>query len=187
MQIGLILIALAFPLLELAVLIKTGQIIGFWRTLLVLVVAAVVGGLIIRRQGLAAAQRAMLAMREGRPPIEPVADSMLLMLAGTLLLIPGLITDAVGLLLLVPPLRRAFARKTLSKLFAGVDIRTQSRTWDNDQPRQGTRPGGPRQAPDGGVVIDGEWERVDEPKPSAPKSTSPETGPAKTGGDPIKP
>ena len=179
MQIGLILIALAFPLLELAVLIKTGQLIGFWRTLLVLVVAAVVGGLIIRRQGLAAAQRAMVAMREGRPPIEPVADSMLLMLAGTLLLIPGLITDAVGLLLLVPPLRRAFARWTLSKLFAGIDIRTQTRTWDNDQPRPGTRPGGPRQAPDGGVVIDGEWERIEDPKTVPPK-----TGSAKPDGEP---
>ena len=57
MHIGLILIALAFPLLELAVLIKTGQIIGFWRTLLVLALAAVAGGLVIRAQGLAAAQR----------------------------------------------------------------------------------------------------------------------------------
>lgn len=159
MQIGLILIALAFPLLELAVLIKLGQTIGFWWTVLLLLAIALTGAAIVQRQGLSAARRAMEASRDGRPPIEPVVDSVLLVLAGILLLIPGLITDIAGLLLLVPPLRRAFARWGLSRLFAVADVHVETRDPRNGRPRP------PQRAPDGGIVIDGEWQRVDEPKP----------------------
>ena len=106
MQIGIILICLAFPLLELAVLIKVGQSIGFWWTVLLLAGSAVAGGLIIQQQGVTALQRSIESARAGRPPLEPAVDSAFLMLAGMLFLIPGLLTDAAGFLLLIPPLRR---------------------------------------------------------------------------------
>lgn len=165
MQIGIILIALAFPLLELALLIKLGQSIGFWWTVLLLVAIAVAGGAIVRQQGLSAARRAMESARDGRPPIGPVVDSLLLMLAGVLLLMPGLITDVAGLLLLVPPLRRAFARWCRTRLFAAADVHVETRSGRSPGDRHQERPGDPRRAPDGGIVIDGEWERVEEPKP----------------------
>ena len=168
MQIGLILVALAFPLLEIAVLIKVGQSIGFWWTVLLLAGTGVAGGLIVHQQGLSAARRAVEAINEGRPPIEPVVDSLMLMVAGTLLLIPGLITDVAGLALLVPPLRRAIARSALRRMISGADIRVETREWRSPG-REEEREGGPaRQAPirpTSGNVIDGEWERVEEPKP----------------------
>lgn len=182
MQIGLILIVLAFPLLELAVLIKLGQSIGFWRTVLLLVATGVVGGFIVHRQGLAVARRAMDAARDGRPPLGPVVDGVLIMLAGTLLLIPGLLTDVVGLLLLIPPLRRAFARWGLKRMFAGAEVHVE---------RRDGRPGSDRRGAEGGVVIDGEWERVEEPNPATPKpgsakSGGPPTGPSKPGIEPPR-
>ncbi|CAN0432276.1 unnamed protein product, partial [Phaeothamnion confervicola] len=166
--IGLILVALAFPLLELAVLIKVGQSIGFWSTVLLLAAMGVFGGWLVQRQGLAAAQRAMETIGQGEAPIAPVIDSVLIMLAGVLLLLPGLITDVAGLLLLIPPVRRAFARWAVSRMLARGDIHVRRTEWRTDgQDRSSADPDlgrGPRRS-GSDVVIDGEWQRVDETDP----------------------
>lgn len=167
MHIGLVLIALAFPLLELAVLIKVGQTIGFWWTVLLLAAIAVVGGWIIHAQGLAAAHRWLEAAREGRAPVEPVADSVLLMASGILLAFPGLLTDVPALLLLVPPLRRAFARWLMSRMLSEGAGASPQPHWDDDERFRG-RPPRPRSHRGAdGVVIDGEWERVDDKQQDA--------------------
>ena len=163
MQIGLLLIGLAFPLLELAVLIKVGQWIGFWWTVLLLAGSAVAGGMIIQQQGFNALRRSLESAREGRPPLEPAIDSAFLMLAGILFLVPGLITDAAGFVLLVPPLRRLIARWLLARMLASASVhvrtsRYESGTYNDEAPR---RPGAKPQGE--GVVIEGEWERVDDP------------------------
>ena len=170
MQIGLILLVLAFPLLELAVLIKVGQAIGFWSTILLMIGTGVAGGWIVHRQGMSAARRAMQSMNEGRPPVEPVVDSFMLMLAGGLLLLPGLLTDIAALALLIPPVRRSLARWALARLFKVADVRGETNDWRSPgQGRDGhqteTGDGRPRRGSGGGSVIDGEWERVDDPKP----------------------
>ena len=181
MYIGLVLIALAFPLLELAVLIKVGQAIGFWSTVLLLALTSAVGGYIVYRQGLSAARRAMAAAAEGRPPVEPVVDSVLLTLAGMLLLLPGLISDVVALLLLVPPVRRALARWALSRLFVATDLNAASHSAGAAGEASARGPSGPRRAPGEGIVIEGEWERIDEPKagPSPGGDKRPGQGPAR--------
>ena len=92
--LGLTLIAL--PMLELALLIKTGQAIGFWATLALLVAAAVIGGAIMSRQGISVARRTQEAIAQGRPPVGPVLDGAFLFLAGALLISPGFITDVHG-------------------------------------------------------------------------------------------
>ena len=112
--LGLGLIAL--PFVELALLIKTGQTIGFWPTLGLLVGAAVVGGAIMSRQGLTVARRTQEAVALGRPPVGPVLDGALMLLAGALLITPGFVTDAMALALLVPPIRRRVARATVRRL-----------------------------------------------------------------------
>jgi UPF0716 protein FxsA len=166
MHIGLVLIALAFPLLELAVLIKVGQTIGFWWTVLLLAALAVAGGWIIHRQGLSAAQRWFDAAREGRAPIEPVAESMMLVAAGILLAFPGLLTDIAALALLVPPLRRALARRLLSSMHVEVRGGGPGGQAAHEDWRGAGEPGGRPRRPAEGVVIEGEWERVDEAKPA---------------------
>ncbi len=168
MHIALILLGLAFPLLELAVLIKVGQTLGVWLTILLVIATGVVGGLIVHSQGLQAARRAAQSMAEGRPPIEPVVDSFMLMLAGALLLIPGLLTDAIALPLLVPALRRWIARWALQALFRNAEVRVETHEWRSPGRDPGTagRQGPPPRG-SAGPVIDAEWERVDEPKPPA--------------------
>jgi UPF0716 protein FxsA len=172
MQIGLILLALAFPLLELAVMIKVGQWLGLWQTLLLLLAAGLGGGLIIQAQGMSAGQRAARSLQEGRAPLEPVVDSFMLMIAGFLLAVPGLISDAMAVPLLIPPLRKAIAGWGLRRLLAHAEVHVQTHVWQsqggtNGGGSAGANTGGNTGGSAGGPVIDGEWERVDDPKPAA--------------------
>ena len=182
MQLGLILLCLALPLLELAVLIKVGSWIGAFDTILLLIGIGIAGGLMLRAQGFAVLRRALEATRAGRPLIEPMVDSLFLMLAGVLFVIPGFITDAAGLLLLIPPLRHALARWLLARMLAGgtftastvhVETRGPSEAGNGRQRDAETQRPGPRPPGDHGVVIDGEWERVDDPAQKRPAGDPP--------------
>jgi len=150
MRLGLLLIFIAVPLLELVVLIKVGQLIGLWPTVLIVVVTAIAGTTILHRQGFLALNRAVEAVERGELPIEPVADGVLLLLAGALLLTPGLITDAAGLLLLVPPLRRRLARWAFKRLIERARRPRRQRGASGGRDREG-------------VIIEGEFERVEDP------------------------
>ena len=159
MWIALFLIFVAVPLLELALLIKLGQIIGFWSTIAIVIATAAFGTAILHHQGFAALRRAAESLNQGKPPVEPVLDGFMLMLAGILLVAPGLITDCAGLLLLIPPLRKAAAAWGLKRMLATGTIRTT--TWRTEQSRSPhDDPGRPGAA--AGPVIDGEFERLDE-------------------------
>jgi UPF0716 protein FxsA len=163
MWIGLFLIFVAVPLLELALLIKLGQWIGFWPTVAIVILTAGLGTAILHTQGFAALRRAAETINQGKPPVEPVFDGFMLMLAGMLLLAPGLITDAFGLLLLIPPVRKFVGRWGLRKAMAAGDVHVTTWTTGTNDGRSAHRettrnrgPGGP------GPVIDGEFERLDE-------------------------
>jgi UPF0716 protein FxsA len=153
--VGLSLIAL--PILELALLIKTGQAIGFWATLGLLLGAVVIGGAIMSRQGISVARRAQEAVATGRPPVGPVLDGAFLLLAGALLISPGFITDAMALALLVPPIRRKVARWCVRRLAERAHVRVktyEARSREQAGPAPAGRVDGP--------VIDGEFERLGE-------------------------
>lgn len=108
------------PVLELYVIIKVGSLIGVLPTLALLLADAVLGSLLLRHQGRGAWRRFNAALAEGRFPGKEVADGVLIVVGGTLLLTPGFLSDVVGLLFLIPPTRavaRALLRRfTLSRL-----------------------------------------------------------------------
>lgn len=151
-RLALPLIFIIFPILEIIVLIKAGEMIGFWPTVLILIGAAVLGFIVIRQQGLTMVGRMMGAMNQGRFPLEPMLDSYVLTTAGFLLIMPGLISDAIGLLLLVPPLRRLAIRSALG---IAPEPRSQPQNPQDEQ-RKGRR-GSARP-----VIIEGTYERVDD-------------------------
>lgn len=163
LAIGLFLILL--PFLELVVIIKTSNAIGFMYTLLLMLAAGVGGGLVISQQSSSAFRQALEASGRGEIPHGPVLDGLFLMFAGILLVFPGLITDAMGLLLLIPPVRRLVARKAFAGIICGSGPLDER--FDPDRQDQGRRaspfdrPAGP-QSPGSGPVIEGEFERLDE-------------------------
>jgi UPF0716 protein FxsA len=108
---------IAVPILELYVIIQVGGWIGIWPTLALLLADALLGSLLLRHQGRGAWQRFNAALAERRFPGREVADGVMIVIGGTLLLTPGFITDIVGLLLLIPP-TRAIARRLLRAFVA---------------------------------------------------------------------
>lgn len=103
---------IAVPILELYVIIKVGGLIGVLPTLVLLFGMSLLGATLLRHQGRGAWQRFNRALAERRFPGHEVADGLMITIGGALLLTPGFITDAVGLLLLIPP-TRAIARRLL--------------------------------------------------------------------------
>ena len=156
-----LLICLALPVLELVVLVKLGQAIGFWKTVLILLGMAVLGALLLYRQGWKALQQAQTAMMDGQPPVGPMIDGMLLATAGALLLAPGLITDVFAFMLLIPPLRRMVANRLLGRARGHGDRPDDIR----DRHDGAGRPAG---GPASGPVIEGEFERLEE-RPANPR------------------
>ncbi|AYC35134.1 membrane protein FxsA [Pseudomonas cavernae] len=102
---------LLFPLIELAVLIKVGSAIGVLPTLLLLIGTAVLGGVLLRVAGLATAWRARERLARGELPEEEMLEGLLIAVGGGLLLLPGFISDVVGLVCLLPPVRRLLVAK----------------------------------------------------------------------------
>jgi len=125
----LILVFLAVPLIEIALFIQLGGVIGLWPTLMAVVMTAVLGAWLVRTQGLQAIRRLRDSLDEMRNPAEPLIHGAMILFAGALLLTPGFFTDAVGFLLLVP----AFRAAVWHHLQARVRIRGHS-TGDQERP-----------------------------------------------------
>ncbi|SDY39427.1 UPF0716 protein FxsA [Jannaschia faecimaris] len=93
------------PLIEIALFIQVGGILGLWPTLAIVVVTAVIGTYLVRRQGLAELARIQNSLNTLDNPTRPLAHGAMILASGLLLLTPGFFTDAVGFLLLVPGVR----------------------------------------------------------------------------------
>ena len=94
------------PLVELYLLIEVGSQIGALPTIALSVFTAVLGGMLVRMQGFAVLFRAQSQMANKEIPALELMEGAMLLLVGLALLLPGFITDAIGFLLLIPPLRR---------------------------------------------------------------------------------
>ena len=93
------------PILEISVFISVGEEIGLNWTLVIVILTAVTGTWMIKRQGLKTLRRLQDQLNQGQLPLREVFDGFFLLLAGALLLTPGFVTDGVGFLLLMSPFR----------------------------------------------------------------------------------
>ncbi len=116
----LIVIFVVVPIVELAVIIQIGQLIGVLPTIALLLIDSIVGSMLLRAQGRATWERFNRALAERRPPAREVLDGVLVIFGGALLITPGFVTDVLGLLLLLPPtralLRGVVARRVLPRM-----------------------------------------------------------------------
>jgi len=105
---------LVVPFVELYVIIQVGHVLGVVPTLALLVAISMLGASLCKREGLAVIRRIQDQLAERRLPGVALLDGALVLLAGALLLTPGFVTDGIGLLLLLPPVR-AGARRILKR------------------------------------------------------------------------
>jgi len=153
----LLLIAfIAVPVIEIYVIIQIGQVIGAWWTILLLVADSIFGTWLVKREGSRAWSALTAALEERRMPARELADGVLILVGGTLMLTPGFVTDIFGILCILPmtrPLGRRALARVISRRLVGASFPTAPRS----------EPGGPGSAtrtqqrpgpayPDNGVV-----------------------------------
>ena len=98
----LFILFVVMPIAEIAVLINVGEIIGGWNTVLLVILSAMLGAILVKREGVATLAQAQLKMQKGELPAKELGSGLLLLVAGVLLVTPGFITDIFGLLLTLP-------------------------------------------------------------------------------------
>ncbi|MCZ8334165.1 MAG: FxsA family protein [Rhodobacteraceae bacterium] len=148
---------LLWPLVEIGLFVVVGGAIGLFWTIVVVIGSGIGGLALLRRLGLSTAERLRGEMGRMRDPIGAAGDGVLLALAALLLILPGFLTDALGLLLLLPPLRRA--------MVAAMARRVTVASMQSDEPARRSD----------GIVIDGEFVEVDhgDPRESVTRSGPP--------------
>ncbi len=119
---------LIVPLFELWLLIQVGGVIGVGWTIFLAVATAFVGILLVRSQGLAMLGRIQAKIARGHVPEADMFEGLMLLLAGAVLLTPGFITDALGLIFLVPMWRRAIVQLVLRYGFVHTTAQTADET-----------------------------------------------------------
>ncbi|MCU7919592.1 MAG: FxsA family protein [Candidatus Thiodiazotropha sp. (ex Epidulcina cf. delphinae)] len=142
-----LLLFVGVPLVELYFLIKVGAQIGAFPTIFLTIFTALLGGWMVRAQGFATLSRVREAMDRGEAPAFEMMEGAVLLICGLLLLLPGFVTDVVGFIFLVPPLRRWLL--TVGLQGGGVMGPTGS-NGERSPPQRETR------------VIEGEFRREDE-------------------------
>ncbi len=116
----LFLLFILLPIVEIAVLIQVGQVIGAWNTIALLILVGVAGAWLAKREGLAVYRRFRQQVESGVVPGREIADGFMILLAGALLLTPGFVTDVLALLLLLPPVRAVIRASVLHRVTRGV-------------------------------------------------------------------
>ncbi|WP_299441943.1 FxsA family protein [uncultured Rhodospira sp.] len=152
---------IGIPLLEIAVFIQVGGLIGLGATLVLVVLTAIAGTLLLRAQGLSTLGRARASLDRGEVPVREVFDGACLLVGGALLLTPGFVTDTLGFLLLLPPFRGF----VLERLKRSGHLHVQTMGGFGTAPGGGPGPGRPPQGGPG-PVIEGEYEDVGPPRPT---------------------
>lgn len=138
------------PLIEIALFIQVGGLIGLWPTLGIVVLTAVLGSMLVRSQGAQAMANLRSSFNDLNDPTEPLAHGAMILFSGALLLTPGFFTDALGFALLVPGFRNLILRE-LRKRIKVESVVAGQQQWTQT-----------RQSPD--VIIEGDYE-VDENPP----------------------
>jgi UPF0716 protein FxsA len=131
----LLLLFTLVPIIELALLIQVGQWIGMWPTLAIILITALIGAWLARREGTRAWSNVRRALAAGQLPGEALLHGLLVFTGGALLLTPGVLTDVLGLSLLAPPTRTlivARLRHRLERHVAQSTGQIQARFWTKE-------------------------------------------------------
>lgn len=126
---------LAWPLLEIAGFVLVGRQVGVLATVGLVVLSGLVGAILLRVQGFGTLARIRAELAAGRDPGREIAHGVMILVAGILLLLPGFVTDVLGLLLFVPPIRDLGWRLLKSRMSVTAGAAGFTAAWPPRQPR----------------------------------------------------
>lgn len=127
MFVALFIVFVVVPLVELAVIVTVADAIGILPTIALLILVSAVGAYLVKREGIGVMRRTQAAVARGEIPGREMLDGALLMGAGALCIVPGFVTDAFGLLLLIPPVRRFVGSRLVRRWTRGASFAGRSR------------------------------------------------------------
>nr|WP_240457512.1 FxsA family protein [Vibrio neptunius] len=104
------------PIIEIGLFISVGGYIGLWPTIALVLITAFVGASLVRSQGLQTLMSVQNRLQQGELPAQQIVEGVMLAVSGVLLLTPGFMTDALGMLVLLPAPRAAMAKYLMSKM-----------------------------------------------------------------------
>ncbi|MFC3033486.1 FxsA family protein [Pseudoalteromonas fenneropenaei] len=149
----LFLLFIAVPIVEIALLIQVSEVIGGWATIALVIATAVLGAKLVKQQGTQALRSVQGEMARGQMPAKELFDGLCVVIAGVLLMTPGIMTDALGFLLLTPLVRAKLAaglmrQATVHVARGAAYSHTSHYSTERSQPQQNS-------------TIEGEFERKD--------------------------
>jgi UPF0716 protein FxsA len=156
----LFLVFVAVPIIEIGLFVQVGGAIGLWPTLAIVLLTALAGTSLMRRQGLMTLNRLQSSLANGENPADPMVQGAMILVAGVLLLTPGFFTDTLGFLLLLPPVRTMIIRYAATRINVGGVSFSAGQSYNQPQPEAG------------GQTIDGEYAVVDDEEETPPKNPS---------------
>ncbi|MDE1264128.1 FxsA family protein [Vibrio aestuarianus] len=112
----LLLLFIFVPIIEIGLFIQVGGILGLWPTIALVLLTAFVGASLVRSQGLQTLLSVQNRLQQGELPAQQIFEGVMLAMAGVLLLTPGFMTDALGMLVLLPAPRAVIAKYLMSKV-----------------------------------------------------------------------
>ena len=130
----LFLLFIVLPIVEILILVKIGMVTSFWVPISIVIVTGVVGTALARREGWKVLERMREDVRTSQMPADSLIDAFLVLLAGILFVLPGVLTDVVGIVLLFPPSRQLVKRGVAAWFKRNVDVhvgRIRGGYWPN--------------------------------------------------------
>lgn len=147
---------IGIPILEISVFVEVGGEIGALNTIILTILTAVAGMALLRKQGITVLMQAQATLQKGESPVNEILNGILLAIAGLFLLIPGFVTDGIGFLLFLPPLRSLVAS------WLGRNVSLSGTTGHSHYRQYGSKTSN-------STIIDGDFEIVDDDnKPNPP-------------------
>ena len=150
---------LAIPICEILILLELGAYLSTFDIILLIIGTAAIGLFLVRRAGLNTLIKGQNKLSKGEIPQVEVIEGLLLLVTGALLLTPGLITDSVGFLILIPAIRKALAQYALSRIIPNI-ISKNPVAGSTTQQRSST------------TILEGEFDPI-EPASPATQDTRP--------------
>ncbi|MCD1187521.1 membrane protein FxsA [Vibrio cholerae] len=150
----LLFLFIVVPVIEIALFIQVGGVLGVWPTIALVLLTAIVGASLVRSQGLQTLLTVQQRLAQGQLPAQQILEGVMLAVAGVLLLIPGFFTDILGMLVLLPAPRAYFAKQLMSRVVVG-NIHASGAGFEQPNPFHD-------RANPNGTTYEGEFERKDD-------------------------
>ncbi|QXC57716.1 membrane protein FxsA [Vibrio mimicus] len=150
----LLFLFIAVPVIEIALFIQVGGVLGLWPTIALVLLTAVVGASLVRSQGLQTLLTVQQRLAQGQLPTQHILEGVMLAVAGVLLLTPGFLTDMMGMLILLPAPRAWLAKYFMSRVVVR-NIHTGGQGFEQPNPFTD-------RSNSNGTTYEGEFERKDD-------------------------